>query len=282
MTFSHDFLRLLATENAVLVTVSGHRGSVPREEGAWMAVFATTCIGSIGGGHLEWLATQQALLCLRGAAAATELRYALGPSLGQCCGGAVSLSFELVTARDLARLQDRFASQRSAWPCITLFGAGHVGQALVQLLGSLPVRLHWIDSREQIFPHSLPVNVTVEHCQPVQAAVADLVPGSRVLVMSFSHAEDQELVAACLLRQRLRADLAFIGLIGSKSKWSSFSHRLAARGFSPAELAQVTCPLGLPGIVGKEPAVIALAIAAQQLQLAGGMGTLGEKTVRAP
>ena len=105
-----------------------------------------------------------------------------------------------------------------------------------------------------------------EHSQPVQAAVADLAPGSRVLVMSFSHAEDLDVVAVCLARQRQRGDLAFIGLIGSATKWATFRHRLADRGFTESELAQVTCPIGLTGIAGKEPAVIAASVAAQLLQ----------------
>ncbi|MBC7649548.1 MAG: XdhC family protein, partial [Vitreoscilla sp.] len=91
-------------------------------------------------------------------------------------------------------------------------------------------------------------------------------PGSQVLIMSFSHAEDLDIVAACLQRQRSQGDLPFLGLIGSQTKWASFRHRLAARGFSAVELSHVTCPIGVPGISGKEPEVIAVAVAAQLLQ----------------
>jgi len=108
--------------------------------------------------------------------------------------------------------------------------------------------------------------VVCEHSNPVQAAVLDLVPQSRVLIMSFSHAEDLDIVAACLLRNRLYKDLPFIGLIGSATKWATFQRRLAERGFSEAECQQVTCPIGVPGITGKEPEVIAVAVAAQLLQ----------------
>jgi xanthine dehydrogenase accessory factor len=128
------------------------------------------------------------------------------------------------------------------------------------------MQLRWIDSRNEIFPDLLPAFVSTEHSDPVQAAVADLAPGSLVVVMSFSHTEDLEVVAACLTRQRARADLPFIGLIGSKSKWAAFRHRLEARGFTAAELALVTCPIGVPGIQGKAPEVIAVAVAAQLLQ----------------
>ena len=141
-----------------------------------------------------------------------------------------------------------------------------VGAAIVRLLGTLPVRTHWIDSRDEIFPQDLPLNLRSEHSEPVQGAVPTLEPGSHVLIMSFSHAEDLDIVAACLKRRRERADLPFIGLIGSQTKWATFRHRLEARGFRADELAAVTCPIGVPGVVGKEPEVIAVAVAAQLLQ----------------
>jgi xanthine dehydrogenase accessory factor len=109
--------------------------------------------------------------------------------------------------------------------------------------------------------------VVCEQSDPVQSAVAHLPAQARVLIMSFSHAEDLDIVAACLLRQRVQADLRFIGLIGSQTKWATFRKRLQARGFSDAELAQVTSPIGVPGITGKGPEVIAVAVAAQLLQL---------------
>ena len=117
-----------------------------------------------------------------------------------------------------------------------------------------------------MFPESVPANVRCEHSDPVQAAVATLAQGSLVAVMSFSHAEDLDIMAACLARQRAQGDLPYIGLIGSATKWAIFRKRLAARGFTEAELARVVCPIGVPGIGGKQPAVVALAVAAQLLQ----------------
>jgi xanthine dehydrogenase accessory factor len=256
----------LRSEEAIWVTVQSHRGSVPREAGAWMAVFALDQLGTIGGGHLEWQALSAARARLAGLGGDPTLRFALGPSLGQCCGGEVVLRLEPVSATDIPRLQVLFAQARSGLPTVALFGGGHVGQALARTLASLPLQLHWIDSRDKIFPDQLPEHVQAEHSDPVQAAVADLAPGSLVVVMSFSHVEDLEVVAACLTRQRARADLPFIGLIGSNSKWATFRHRLESRGFTAAELAQVTCPIGVSGIAGKAPEVIAVAVAAQLLQ----------------
>jgi xanthine dehydrogenase accessory factor len=266
VTAEAHFLGLLGSQQAVWVSVQAHRGSVPREAGAWMAVFADSIVGSIGGGHLEWQAIEQARAQLGGQVGVQLRRVALGPSLGQCCGGEVTLQFEPVNASDRPRLRQHFAAQQARWLPVALFGGGHVAAALVQVLGHLPFLVHWVDSREGIFPDTLPGNVQAEHSDPVQRAVAGLAPGSRVLIMSFSHAEDLDVVAACLLRQRALGDLPFIGLIGSRSKWATFSHRLAERGFGAPELAQVSCPIGVPGIAGKAPEVIAVAVAAQLLQ----------------
>ena len=195
------------------------------------------------------------------------MRFALGPALGQCCGGVVYLSFQPVSASDIAALAARLgAAAVSALVPVALFGGGHVGHALVQALAPLPFRISWIDSRDGVFPDSVPPRVVCEYSEPVQAAVAGLVPRSRVLIMSFSHAEDLDVLAACLQRHRQQADLPYIGLIGSKTKWATFRRRLEARGFTPTELAHVTCPIGVPGITGKEPEVIAVAVAAQLLQ----------------
>jgi xanthine dehydrogenase accessory factor len=258
------FLSRLAGADAVLVTVEATAGSVPRDAGAWMAVFADTVAGTIGGGHREYAALTEARGRLAGAGGEPVQRHALGPSLGQCCGGVMHLRFERVSVADIPALERRLAPRLAP---VALFGGGHVGTALAHALAPLPFRLTWIDSRDEIFPAQLPDNVQCEHSDPVHGAVADLAAGSSVLVMSFSHAEDLDVVAACLARQRDRADVAFIGLIGSKSKWATFRHRLEQRGFSADELAQVTCPIGLPGIAGKEPAVIAASVAAQVLSL---------------
>jgi xanthine dehydrogenase accessory factor len=266
------FLRHLALAPAVLVSVSETRGSVPRERGAWMAVFDDTQVGTIGGGQLEWNAVRQARerLALTGhmvGGGVWEHEVALGPSLGQCCGGRVRLRFEPVQAADVTTLRQRLSPRLTP---LALFGGGHVGRAIVQALAPLPFEVTWIDSRDEVFPDDWPPQVHAEHSDPVQAAVGDLAPGSLLLIMSFSHAEDLDIVAACLQRHRTWADLPFVGLIGSQTKWASFRHRLAERGFSDAELAHVTCPIGLPGIAGKEPAVIAASVVAQLLLVRSG------------
>ncbi len=261
-----DCLQRLPQADGVLVQVAETKGSAPREAGAWMVVWPDALTGTIGGGNLEFDAVAQARAMLRGQAGAPAhgemRRFALGPSLGQCCGGIVMLRFERVGAADAPALRQRLSLNLAP---LALFGGGHVGHALVRVLCTLPYAVRWIDSRDEVFPPALPAQVRTEHSAPIQAAVHELAPGSRVLIMSFSHAEDLDIVIACLHRLRERNDLPYIGLIGSKTKWATFRHRLSARGFSEAEQARVTCPIGIPGITGKEPEVIAVATAAQLL-----------------
>jgi xanthine dehydrogenase accessory factor len=276
-----EFQRLLASEDAVVVSIASTQGSVPREAGTWMAVFANQIVGTIGGGHVEFEAIAEArgLLNRRESTAeAYEKRYVLGPSLGQCCGGVMTLRYEKYSYLDNkhAGYSQNIPKNETFKSILTpkhqnvaLFGGGHVGKAIVNILSTLPMQVMWIDSRDEIFPTELPSNVVCEHSDPVQAAVNDLAAGSHVLIMSFSHAEDLDIVAGCLQRQRDKNDLPFVGLIGSKTKWATFRHRLEDRGFSEAELTHITCPIGVDGVKGKEPEVIAVSVAAQLLKLHG-------------
>ena len=266
-TLLRAFVDQLAHRRAVLVRVVGCEGSVPRGLGTWMAVFSDTLVGTVGGGQLE----HTAIAAARGFLSDESdqqvfgpVRFALGPSLGQCCGGVMHVQYEKVNTADAASLAISLAPKLAP---VALFGGGHVGHALARVLSGLPFALTWIDSRDGVFPSGVASNVICEHSDPVEFAVRGLVPQSCVLIMSFSHAEDLEVVAACLLRQRKQSDLPFIGLIGSKTKWATFQHRQVARGFSADELAQVTSPIGVSGIAGKEPEVIAVAVAAQLLQI---------------
>lgn len=254
----------MAAEALILVTVARTSGSVPREVGAWMTVTTDRIDGTVGGGHLEFDAIARARTALQGGELDAEVRYPLGPGLGQCCGGVVWLRFERVAAAEDLQARLPVEPMRP----LALFGAGHVGRAIAHIARDLPLVLHWIDSREDQFPAEPPApHWRQEAVDPIADAVPDLPPGSAVLIMSYSHAEDFNLVVACLKRQRERGDLAFIGLIGSRTKWASFRQRMAARGFTEAELAQVVCPIGVPGVAGKQPAVIAVAVLAQVLAL---------------
>jgi xanthine dehydrogenase accessory factor len=156
----------------------------------------------------------------------------------------------------------------AAWPAaplrfrLHLFGAGHVGRALVHALAGVPCEIVWVDERESEFPAGpLPAQVERVCVEPVEAEVAQGRPGDFYLVLTHSHALDLALAEAILRR----GDFGWFGLIGSASKRARFEHRLAERGVPPEVIARMACPIGLPGITGKQPGVVALSVAAQLL-----------------
>ncbi|WP_332851379.1 xanthine dehydrogenase accessory protein XdhC [Duganella sp. S19_KUP01_CR8] len=346
----NEWLTTVMAEPAVLVTVAIVEGSGPREPGARMLVTAGGQVDTIGGGHLEMCAVDVGRSMLKSAAKTGEgvharlERYALGPSLGQCCGGVVHLAFELI---DTA-LADVMASLRKRWRedswrlsaidgtpvsllldasgavvagtgtgtsagsgprsdfdfvggaaifgpaypsvdrqrgthilrdtagrrwladlCLAprshllLFGAGHVGAAIVRMLGELPCTVTWVDEREDMFPATIPANVTVEATDAPEALVAAAPAGASYLVMTHSHALDQLLSEAILAR----ADVSWFGLIGSKTKRVQFERRMAARGLPEERIAAMVCPIGIAGITNKLPAAIAASVCAQLLMV---------------
>ncbi len=248
---------------AVIVEVVATRGSAPRGAGTRMLVAADEAAGTIGGGHLELKAitTARALLGSNDSSP-HEQRFALGPSLGQCCGGAVTLAF--------ARL-DAAALQR--WPeaeplfHLQLHGAGHVGRAIATALAALDCEVDWFDERDEEFAATTnlgspwPARIRRVSVDTVEAEVRNAPPGAFFLVLTHEHALDLR-IAEAILR---RGDFAFFGLIGSKTKRAKFSHRLEERGIAPSTIARMTCPIGLPGIEGHEPEVIAAGVVAQLL-----------------
>ncbi|MFC4431777.1 xanthine dehydrogenase accessory protein XdhC [Cupriavidus respiraculi] len=288
----------------VMVTIVEVEGSAPREPGVRMLVTADALTGTIGGGHLEWrgMAIAREMLAA-GTDARAIVRIPLGPALGQCCGGVVQLGFERLGGNDLGWLdaiEDAFAARealtrtvpasgpvRHARACaavasvalgangewqdtvvpdamhVVLFGAGHVGHALVRVLGTLPCTVHWVDERDTLFPPGLPANVTAEATDTAEAVVDAAPPGSYFLVMTHSHALDQALCE----RIFRRTDFAYFGLIGSKTKRARFEHRMAEHGIDPARFPEMVCPMGVAGITDKAPAMIAVAIVAQLLQV---------------
>jgi xanthine dehydrogenase accessory factor len=148
---------------------------------------------------------------------------------------------------------------------LMLFGAGHVGAAIVRALAELPCRVTWVDEREDLFPANLPANVAVEATDTPESLAEQAAPGTSFLVMTHSHALDQRLAEAILKRPSAGED--WFGLIGSNTKRKQFEHRLRERGVTQARLDGMVCPIGLPGIEGKAPAVIAVAVAAQLLMV---------------
>ena len=301
---------MIAAQGAcALVTVASVRGSAPREAGARMVVGPDGGFrGTVGGGELEWRAIGAAREALaRDAPATTLSRFALGPDLGQCCGGSVRMLNEvfgrdrLDEVRTLAAREadgpfgtrgrlgaltveravddsvapdgpaveiegdlvvERFRDPRHP---VWLFGAGHVGRALMLALAPLPFDLTWIDERDGIFPAALPANArAVRSADPV-AELARAPAGAAVVVMTHNHPLDLAIVHAALAAGRF----GYVGLIGSASKRARFTSRLRKGGVPEARIADLVCPVGMPTIRSKHPAAIATGIAAQLLERVG-------------
>ena len=244
-------------EAVIVVSVAETKGSVPRDSGTKMFVMASKVFGTIGGGHLEFKAIDIARNMILSSGTRAIHRFVLGATLGQCCGGVMNLAFEAIDAQ-------AFGIEKVPTPDfqLVLFGAGHVGRAIVKMLADIPCAITWVDSREDEFPTDIPANVkrvcTDEPACEVDAAAT----GSYFLVMTHSHALDQALSEHILKRD----DFAYFGLIGSLSKRRQFERRLLDRNVSQAQLARMRCPIGIDGIAGKAPATIAIAVAAELLQ----------------
>ena len=244
---------------AILVEVTDALGSTPREAGTLMLVTETAIAGTIGGGELEWRAIERAREALAGEPIPERLQLPLGPALQQCCGGHVTLSLQRLAPSDRDELSRRLREWRAQLPRIVLFGAGHVGQALVRALTPLPCRVRWLDSRQDLFPAGLDATIEAETIADPAGVTTD--PSDLVLVMTHSHALDLAIVEA-----RLRAmDFAWLGLIGSATKRRRFEGQLKAGGIPAERLERLVCPIGLASIRGKEPAVIAASVTAQLL-----------------
>jgi xanthine dehydrogenase accessory factor len=249
---------------AVLVSVDSIVGSTPREPGARMIVTADRIFGTIGGGNLEYQACRIARDQLnqgglqQGAVDGLQ-RFPLGAGLGQCCGGLVNLMFERLGAES-----DWAGLAREEAPIeLYLFGAGHVGSAVVRALRDLPVQINWIDTRDDMLSQSPPTGV-VAICSDTPEAEVDAAPaGSYFLVMTHDHALDQRLCEQVLKRD----DFAYFGLIGSVSKRRNFETRMRRRGIDAHRFGRMTCPIGIGGITSKQPAQIAISVAAEILQV---------------
>ena len=246
-----------------LVSVVETKGSVPRGTDAWMIVTPAGFHGSVGGGTLEWKAMAEAQAMLARGYAKRNLDYVLGPDLGQCCGGRVQVSIEVFHRSHLPQIDSLAEIDLEKHRQIYLFGAGHVGRALVMALAPLPFELTWIDPRPNAFPSYVPQNVTMIQPENAAALLAIAPMGTLVFVMTHSHTLDLVIVDAALRN----ASIAHTGLIGSATKRARFEKRLREAGVEAQRVAGLICPIGVAGIASKHPSAIAVAVTAQILQL---------------
>lgn len=235
----------------IVVTVQNTRGSAPRDANTQMLVSGHECHGTIGGGHLEWHAIARARALLdqwlpqsnapsAPASVSETERLALGPALGQCCGGTVQLHYEQLDA-------DHIKVMRQNNPPLFnlhLFGAGHVGKAVIRALAEVPCTVRWIDERQDSFEMAAPSHVQVVLTDDPVAEVGDAAPGDFYLVMTHRHDTD----LAIATRVLGRGDMGYLGVIGSATKRARFAHRLQGLGLDPALMH---CPVGhLDGSTG--------------------------------
>ena len=280
----------------VRVVIAGIKGSSPREVGAAMLVWKDGQSGTIGGGTLEYQAAETA----RSQTVATRLtHHTLGPDMGQCCGGAVSLFSEVYDLKKVETLDDTIIARSASggatplsvkrvlaaarsqgiapeprlidgWMIepvhkparnLWIWGAGHVGRALVDVLSPLPdLAITWVDTGPERFPDVIPAGVTDLPATKPAELVRHAPPNAEHLVLTYSHNLDLE-----LCNRLLSHDFRFAGLIGSATKWARFRSRLAALGHMPERINRITCPIGDPDL-GKHPQMIAVGVAADLLR----------------
>lgn len=279
---------LSENQTVILVLVQEARGSVPRGAGAGLVVLPNgEFYGTIGGGALEWDALSRAALFFGTDKTFEQVQMPLGPNLGQCCGGHVSLSYETWTPDRLPEAQILAdAEQRGSFETtnmmgdndlvrrtlvasdgterfgiaavpVAIFGAGHVGKALMKSLSLLPTRIVWIDSRAEMFPGLAPDNVNMHALSDPRTILQDLSPDTAIIILTHSHAQDLSILEASL-----KSGFSFIGVIGSKTKRARFETLLVNGGIDKNLAKSFHCPIGIPGIENKDPSVIAASVSA--------------------
>lgn len=236
-------------EAYVLVTLVGVSGSTPRNSGTKMVVTTEQTYDSIGGGHLEHKCIGHAHKMLAEKVQGQHMEhFQLAAKLGQCCGGTTTVLFEYFAESTVN---------------IMLFGAGHVGQALIGILAELPCKVTWVDSREEQFPPQYFMrnlsNVTQVVSEHPTDEVAKMPPGSYYIVMTHNHQLDFDICYDILKR----GDFSYLGLIASSTKWRRFKQRFGHRDISAQLIERMSCPIGLAEVPGKKPMEIAVSVAAE-------------------
>jgi xanthine dehydrogenase accessory factor len=247
-----------------------------------------TFFGTIGGGALEWQALARAEKFFDTGKSFEQHQVPLGPNLGQCCGGHVTLSYEiwspdrLAEASELAEAEraGRFETTRQqtgSGPVsrtitdaggtehfgedtvpVAIFGAGHVGKALMKSLSLMPARIVWIDSRADMFPGLVPDNVSMHALPDPRAILPDLAKDTAIIILTHSHSQDLSILEAAL-----KEGFSFVGVIGSKTKRARFESMLLKAGLEEGLARSFHCPIGIPGLENKHPSVIAASVSAQ-------------------
>lgn len=265
-----DFLH--SQHRAVIVHVAGVEGSAPREEGAWMLVGPGAIHGTIGGGQMEFMAIDHAQKILAGEEREGSYDVLLGPEIGQCCGGRVTLDLQLLDEDRKSDVAARAAGELAARPEVYIFGAGHVGTALARALSLLPLRVIVVETRAEALAGIEPPAEARLTAMP-EEAVRGARPGAAFVVLTHDHSLDFLIVAEALSRD----DGSYVGMIGSKTKKASFKSWYLKNDGTKERFARLVCPIGGAHVRDKRPAVIAALVAAEVLAAVAKSGAMSER-----
>ncbi|KQX40219.1 xanthine dehydrogenase accessory protein XdhC [Devosia sp. Root436] len=277
MTRSATLTTFLASNaDAILCELTSVRGSSPREQGTFMLVGAHDLFGTIGGGALEYMVIGHARRLIANGQAEAAMDVPLGPEIGQCCGGRVAVGLRYADAAIRERLAARVAAEEAALPHVYVFGAGHVGRALAQMLALLPVQLQVIDTRQEELA-LLPEGITAHAVAMPEAMVRSAPQGSSYVILTHDHALDFLIAQEALAR----TDAPYIGMVGSRTKRAKFSSWFQGEGGEARALERLVLPIGQQGLGDKRPEVIA-ALAAAEIMVHIGQWEAEIARARAP
>lgn len=249
---------LAANLDAIVCELTSVRGSSPREQGTFMLVGRTDLFGTIGGGALEYIVIEHARRMIANEQAEEAMDVPLGPEIGQCCGGRVEVSLRYTDAATREQLAAIVAEEDAALPHVYVFGAGHVGRALAQILAILPVQLEVIDTRREEL-EGLPAGINARVVAMPEAVVRAAPEGSSYVILTHDNALDFLIAQEALAR----TDSPYVGMVGSQTKRAKFSSWFKAEGGDTRTLVRLVLPIGQQGLGDKRPEVIAALAAAE-------------------
>lgn len=247
-----------ANPDAIACELTLVRGSSPRSQGTFMIVGQASILGTIGGGALEYMVIDHARRLIAEGRAAEAMDVPLGPEIGQCCGGRVMVTLRYADDSVRQEIAERLDTEKRAEPNIYIFGAGHVGRVLAQILSLLPVRIEVIDTRQDELD-ALPPGIPNRRVAMPEAVVRSAPLGSAYVILTHDHALDFLIANEALARP----DSPYIGMVGSRTKRAKFSSWYLEQGGERQSLDRLILPIGAQGLGDKRPSVIAALAAAE-------------------
>ncbi|SMQ72070.1 molybdenum cofactor sulfurylase [Devosia lucknowensis] len=264
-----------ANPDAIACELTSVRGSSPREQGTFMLVGLGAIYGTIGGGALEYMVIDHARRLIAEGRAEEAMDVPLGPAIGQCCGGRVKVGLRYANPALRRALLARLVAEKASQSHVYVFGAGHVGRVLAQILSLLPIKLEVIDTRQEELD-SLPPGIARRRVAMPEAVVRSAPFGSAYVILTHDHALDFMIASEALAR----VDSPYVGMVGSLTKRAKFSSWYLEHGGDRAALDRLILPIGAQGLGDKRPGVIAaLAAAEVMVQIGGREASVGHGSI---